>query len=206
MSGHQLLSGCFDWTLSDHVDDKKVKFGWKKKQTKWFDIISLPVRSREFYWSIWWFSSVMPVHLADRKWWPLTLSTRPSRQHYQQGPTGSIESDRSHQITTSVPVPAASALLSKSQTLPGTKKVAETTCGAVGCQCYCWGGSWVCVSVCCMQNRVLFGSLTSNMCKLFVQYMTVLKIKLSLLLSKTNKSHNWISVTVSFVYFVQKIS
>lgn len=130
-----------------------------------------------------------------------TLATALSARTHQIDHVRSISS-----ITTSVPVSAASALLSKSQTLSGTKKVAETTCCAVGRQCYCCGGSWVCVSVCCMQNRFLFGSLTSNMCKLFVQYMTVLKIKLSLLLSKTNKSHNWISVTGSFVYFVQKIS
>lgn len=34
MSIHQVLSGCFDWTLSDNLDDEKVKFGWKKNQTK----------------------------------------------------------------------------------------------------------------------------------------------------------------------------
>lgn len=57
-----------------------------------------------------------------------------------------------------------------------------------------------------MHRGFLFGSLTSNMCKLFVQYMKVLRFKLSLLLSNTNKSHNWISATVSFEYFVLKIS
>lgn len=60
----------------------------------------------------------------------------------------------------------------------------------------------MCVSVCCMHRGFLSGSFTSNMCKLFVQYMEVLRLKLSLLLSKTNKSHNWISAMLSFVYFV----
>lgn len=192
-------------------------------------IIKIRKRSNQMIWHRFFACKMMSVLLSHRMmflshtcssnldrhgwqevvtFWPLNLSTRPSRQHDHQGHhlTHHIRSLSDWlplwylygQLLCYLPnlrlCKAVRRWLNPRVVLSGVGVTAEE------------GASCVFVSVCRMHRGFLFGSFTSNMCKLFVQYMKVLRLKLSLLLSKTNKSHNWISATVSFVYSVLKIS